>query len=202
MRDEEIEIYVKPNCWNIAWRWSGVAGGLVMPQAQYQQLDVLRMEKQVLRRFGQWVKANQGPCSSEQQTKTHVYGAGVEEHCHQVCSQDKILTPTAERAVIESLVSDHQLSRCKACKIVCFSQSALYKHKTDWAVKDAPVIDTLNEIIDQRSRWGFRKFFTRMRKDGKTRNHKKVHRAYCDMKLNLQRRTKNASWSANGNRLA
>jgi putative transposase len=29
-----------------------------------------------------------------------------------------------------------------------------------------------------------------MRKDGKTWNHKKVHRVYCDMKLNLQRRTK------------
>jgi putative transposase len=29
-----------------------------------------------------------------------------------------------------------------------------------------------------------------MRKDGKTWNHKKVHRVYCDMKLNHQRRTK------------
>ena len=71
-----------------------------------------------------------------------------------------------------------------------FSRSALYKPKTDWAAKDAPVIDALNEIIEQRPRWGFWKCFTRMRKDGKTWNHKKVHRVYCDMKLNLQRRTK------------
>ena len=52
------------------------------------------------------------------------------------------------------------------------------------------MIDALNEIIEQRPRWGFWKCFTRMRKDGKTWNHKKVHRVYCDMKLNLQRRTK------------
>ena len=66
----------------------------------------------------------------------------------------------------------------------------MYKPKTDWAAKDAPVIDALNEIIEQRPRWCFWKCFTRMRKDGKTWNHKKVHRVYCDMKLNLQRRTK------------
>ena len=88
------------------------------------------------------------------------------------------------------MVVDHQLSRSKACKIVGFSRAALYKPKTDWAAKDAPVIDALNEIIDQRHRWGFWKCFTRMRKDGNTWNHKKVHRVYCDMKLNLQRRTK------------
>ena len=88
------------------------------------------------------------------------------------------------------MVVDHQLSRSKACRIVGFSRSALYKSKTDWAAKDASVIDALNEIIEQRPRWGFWKCFTRMRKDGKTWNHKKVHRVYCDMKLNLQRRTK------------
>ena len=87
-------------------------------------------------------------------------------------------------------MTEHQLSRAKACRIVGFSRSALYKPPTDWAAKDAPVIDALNEVIAKRSRWGFGKCFTRMRKDGKTWNHKKVHRVYCDMKLNHQRRTK------------
>ncbi|WP_353239265.1 IS3 family transposase [Limnohabitans sp.] len=88
------------------------------------------------------------------------------------------------------MVSDHQLSRSKACKLVGLSRSALYKPKTDWAAKDAPVVDALNAIVAVRARWGFWKFFTRMRKDGLPWNHKRVYRVYCDMRLNMKRRTK------------
>jgi ACT domain-containing protein len=44
------------------------------------------------------------------------------------------------------MVQDHQISKAKACKIVGFSRSAFYKSTVDWAAKDAPVIDALNEI--------------------------------------------------------
>ena len=88
------------------------------------------------------------------------------------------------------MVQDHQISKAKACKIVGFSRSAFYKSTVDWAAKDAPVIDALNEIIAKRARWGFWKCFHRLRSDGHVWNHKRVHRVYCKMKLNLQRRTK------------
>ena len=84
----------------------------------------------------------------------------------------------------------HRLSRAKACRIVGYSRSACYQPTVDWAVKDAPVIDALNTIIAKRPRWGFWKCFKRLRKDGKPWNHKRVHRVYCDMKLNMKRRTK------------
>ena len=83
------------------------------------------------------------------------------------------------------MVQDHQISKAKACKIVGFSRSAFYKSTVDWAAKDAPVIDALNEIIAKRARWGFWKCFHRLRSDGHVWNHKRVHRVYCDMKLNL-----------------
>jgi len=88
------------------------------------------------------------------------------------------------------MVQDHQISKAKACKIVGFSRSAFYKSTVNWAAKDAPVIDALNEIIAKRARWGFWKCFHRLRSDGHVWNHKRVHRVYCEMKLNLQRRTK------------
>ncbi len=53
------------------------------------------------------------------------------------------------------MVVDHQLSQSKACKLVGLSRSALYKPKTDWAAKDAPVVDVLNEIVAVRARWDF-----------------------------------------------
>lgn len=88
------------------------------------------------------------------------------------------------------MVSEHRLSRSKACKIVGLSRSALYKPTVDWTAKDAPVIAVLNEIVSKRSRWGFWKCFHRLRGDGYGWNHKKVHRIYCAMKLNLQRKAK------------
>jgi putative transposase len=88
------------------------------------------------------------------------------------------------------MVVDHQLSQSKACKLVGLSRSALYKPKTDWAAKDAPVVDALNEVIAKRPRWGFWKCVPRLKKDGHAWNHKRVYRVYCDMKLNMKRRTK------------
>lgn len=64
------------------------------------------------------------------------------------------------------MVQDHQISKTKACKIVGFSRSAFYKSTVDWAAKDAPVIDALNEMIAKRARWGFWKCFHRLRSDG------------------------------------
>lgn len=88
------------------------------------------------------------------------------------------------------MVNEHRLSRAKACKTVRLSRSALYKPVTDRMTKDAPVVDALNAIVAKRTRWGFWKCFARLRADGKPWNHKRVHRVYCEMRLNLKRRTK------------
>lgn len=100
------------------------------------------------------------------------------------------MTPTAKRAVVQCLVSEHQLSRSEACQIVGISRSAFYKPKVDWAARDAPVIAALNDIVSKRCRWGFWKCFHRLRGDGHGWNHKRVHRVYCAMRLNLQRKAK------------
>lgn len=88
------------------------------------------------------------------------------------------------------MVNEHHISKTKACRLVGFSRSALYKPTVDWAAKDEPVVQALNEIVAKRPRWGFWKCFNRLRKDGHQWNHKMVHRVYCQMRLNMKRRTK------------
>jgi putative transposase len=56
--------------------------------------------------------------------------------------------------------------------------------------RDRSVIEVLNEIVARKPRWGFWKLYDRLRLDGHRINHKRLHRVYCAMKLNLPRRTK------------
>jgi putative transposase len=56
--------------------------------------------------------------------------------------------------------------------------------------RDAQVIEVLNELVGRKPRWGFWKLHDRLRLDGCRINHKRLHRVYCEMGLNLPRRTK------------
>jgi len=87
------------------------------------------------------------------------------------------------------LIVDHQLPKARACRIVGLSRAAFYLPKQDRLEWDQAVIDALQEIIDRRPRWGFWKCFDRIRLDGHWFNHKRAHRVYCDLKLNMKRRT-------------
>jgi putative transposase len=89
----------------------------------------------------------------------------------------EVLALAAKRAADMVMVHDHKMSKAKACKIVGFSRSAFYKSKVGWA-KDAPVINSLNEIITNRDRWGFWKCYSRLRHGGHVWSHKRVHRVY------------------------
>jgi putative transposase len=90
------------------------------------------------------------------------------------------------------MVTEYCLSKAKACRIVGLSRTVLYRPRVDRAQRDREVITVLNEILAQRSlaRWGFWKCYEQLRLDGYVFNHKRVHRVYCEMKLNMKRRTK------------
>jgi putative transposase len=78
----------------------------------------------------------------------------------------------------------------RACRVVGLSRTAYYRVPRSAAARDAAVISVLNAIVAQRPRWGFWKCYDRMRLDGHAWNHKRVHRVYCALRLNLLRRTK------------
>ena len=87
-------------------------------------------------------------------------------------------------------MSEHRVSIQKACRIVGLSRTAYYRVPRAASERDAVVIDVLNQVVTRQPRWGFWKCFDRMRIDGHGWNHKRVHRVYCSLRLNLPRRTK------------
>lgn len=88
------------------------------------------------------------------------------------------------------MTEEKGLSVSRACQVARLSRAAYYKPEVNWAVRDAAVIAALNAALAERERWGFWKCYDRMRNLGHVWNHKRVHRVYCRMKLNLPRRTK------------
>lgn len=83
------------------------------------------------------------------------------------------------------------LNVSQACRTFDVSRTAYYERDQGQPlVRDLPVIEALNELVAKHHRWGFWKCFDRLRLQGYRWNHKRCHRVYCDMKLNLPRRTK------------
>jgi putative transposase len=60
----------------------------------------------------------------------------------------------------------------------------------DWARRDAAVIEALTTLGTTKPRWGFWKYVDRLRNTGYRWNHTRLWRVYCQLRLNLPRRTK------------
>jgi len=88
------------------------------------------------------------------------------------------------------LVEHCDLSVRRACASVGLSRSAWYRPKVDWLERDRPIAEMLSAMADEKPGLGFWKLFRRLRRQGHQWNHKRVHRVYCLLKLNLRRRTK------------
>jgi putative transposase len=149
------------------------------------------VEEQVLGGLGQRAQAGSGVREREQPAKEDVRRAGLREHGHQGCALPKVVTPAAKQAAVGVMTTPrHRLSKARACRIVGLSRTVLYRPKVNRLERDQEVIDAINEVLRKRPGWGFWKCFDRIRLDGHVFNHKRVHRVYCEMKLNMKRRTK------------
>lgn len=84
--------------------------------------------------------------------------------------------------------SEHGVSERSACNAVNLSRT-VYHYKPD-AKRDEPVIEVLQELADRYPRYGFGKMFPILRRRGHRWNHKRVHRVYCALGLNMRRKVK------------
>lgn len=102
------------------------------------------------------------------------------------------MTPSAKRQAIAILHEAHGLSLLRSCEAVRLSRAAYYRPPAEGArlERDRPVIDALQAVVNENTRWGFWKSFDRLRLLGHWWNHKRVHRVYCALHLNIPRRTR------------
>lgn len=79
----------------------------------------------------------------------------------------------------------------QACQVAGLSRCAYY-HTAQDALQSAnqALEDSLRQLAEQHPRWGFWKFYHRIRAQGNTVNHKRLYRLYTLLKLNLRRKAK------------
>ncbi len=53
--------------------------------------------------------------------------------------------------------------------------------------RDREIIKKLSELVERYPRYGFPKLFAVLKREGCNWNHKRIHRAYCKMGLNMRR---------------
>ena len=80
------------------------------------------------------------------------------------------------------------MSSRAACRALNLSRS-VYFYKPD-GKRDLPVIEAIGRFAEKYPRYGFPKIFQKIRKSGNSWNHKRVHRIYCQLGLNLKRKGK------------
>ena len=80
------------------------------------------------------------------------------------------------------------MSLRQACRILSLSRT-VFRYQPD-TQRDEPVIMALTVAAERYPRYGFEKLFQVLRRQGKSWNHKRVHRIYCLLKLNFRRKGK------------
>lgn len=82
---------------------------------------------------------------------------------------------------------ESETSKSRACRTVMVSRSVLHYQSIK---NDSTLIHLLQQKAEQHPREGFKKAFMRLRNEGVTDNHKRVHRVYTKLKLNIRRKVK------------
>ena len=88
------------------------------------------------------------------------------------------------------MVSQSGLPVQRACQAAGLSRATYYRPVVNWAQRDGVGIEALTTLGATNPRWGFWKYVDRLRNTGHRWNHKRLWRVYCQLRLNLPRRTK------------
>lgn len=84
------------------------------------------------------------------------------------------------------LLDRYRVGVRRACALVKQSRSVWYYQPRE--NDDAPLLRRIEEIAAARVRYGFRRIYLLLRREGWRANHKRVYRLYCQAGLNLRRK--------------
>ncbi|MCD1127499.1 IS3 family transposase [Jinshanibacter sp. LJY008] len=100
----------------------------------------------------------------------------------------KTLTVPEKRELVRYVMTEHQTSERRGCRMIGISRSLLhYRPNTE---RDIPVIEALQNLADHYPAYGFGLMFNKLRQAGHSWNEKSVYRIYRLLKLNLRRKGK------------
>ena len=107
----------------------------------------------------------------------------LECHALKDVIEKKTLKPVIKRELVSYLTVQFAMSLRQACSILSLSRT-VFRYQPD-TQRDEPVIMALTVAAERYPRYGFEKLFQVLRRQGKSWNHKRVHRIYCLLKLNF-----------------
>jgi putative transposase len=94
----------------------------------------------------------------------------------------------------EELITNYRVSQTRACDVILLQRSVWYYkvHRRE----DGPLRLRINELAATRVRYGSRRIFILLRREGWSDNYKRVYRVYKEEGLNLRRKRPKRSKSA------
>ncbi len=86
--------------------------------------------------------------------------------------------------MVSYLITEHEASELRACHVVGMSRSG-YRYQSRKS-DDSKINEQLVSLAERKPCWGFKKMYDYLSNQGYGWNHKRVHRVYRDLGLNIQ----------------
>jgi putative transposase len=90
--------------------------------------------------------------------------------------------------LVQFMIEGHGVSQRQACNALSVPRSSYQYHPKPR--NDMPIIADLEALVAKHPAIGFWQSFFRLRRQGRTWNHKRVYRVYTSLHLNIRRRFK------------